>query len=506
MELILTIDIGTSSLRIMLWDFEGKVHFTSQKEYSMEFNGFHVEQDPRTWINALNLCFEDLKRFFFLDGNQKVVGVSVTSQRASVIPVDANFKPLLKAIMWQDKRSLKQCDEIQNTLGQELIYAKTGLRIDPYFSLPKILWVKETQPEIFNSLYKFVGVQDFVINYLTGECLTDWTQASRTMLMNIERFQWDDEILQAFDIKRRNLCDLVPPGTVITKLRDEVAELSGLEKNTPVIIAGGDQQNAALALNVFSKGKAEANTGTGSFILAYSDIPVFDRSMRSLCSASAVPGKWVVEAGVFTTGSIYRWFKEQFFDWAKENAYEILNREVEETPPGSNGVVVLPHFEGSAAPYWNPVARGIIFNLNLGTKRGDIARAILEGIAFELSSNLKIIEDNIGGEGIDSVSIAGGISKLEIFNQIQADAFNKKVIKYKNIEASSLGAAISASIALNLYKSFDEAFEKMGQTVDKVYYPDNENSKLYKKLIDRKNLLYQSLNNGKVYESFAHIE
>jgi len=501
METVLTIDVGTSSLRIIIWDLKGKKMFTSQKEYSMEFNNLFVEQSSETWKQALIDCLKGTKQFID-ESKPNILAISVTSQRASVIPVDNNCKPLSKAIMWQDKRSLKQCKEIEASLGIEKIYRKTGLRIDPYFSLPKILWLKENSVDVFSATSKVIGVQDYIIYQLTGEFVTDWTQASRTMLLNIEKFEWDEEILDTFAIKRNLLCDLVPPGSIVGSITDEISEISGIKKGTPVVIAGGDQQCAAIALNTFSVGNAEVNTGTGSFIIVHAEQPVFDDKIRTLCSASAIPGKWVSEAGMFTTGSIYRWFKEQFYEQFGKDAYDVLDREVEKAPIGSNGVVILPHFEGSAAPYWNPFAKGLIFNLTLGTKRWEIARAILEGITVELKSNLGIIEENLGGY-ITSVSIAGGMTKLDSFNQMQADAFNKRVVKYDNVEASALGAAISATVAIKYYSSYEEAFKNMSPVVEKVYEPVQENAIKYQKLMERKNLLYKALDEYKLYNLFS---
>lgn len=274
--------------------------------------------------------------------------------------------------------------------------------------------------------------------------------------------------------------------------------MTGLEAGIPVIMAGGDQQNAALALNILSPGKAEANTGTGSFVIAYSNKPVFDTKCRVLCSASAVPGKWIVEAGIFNTGAIYRWFREQFYSGENAN-YNTMNQEAAESPVGSNGVMLLPHFEGSAAPFWNPYAKGLFFNLSLGTTKGDMARAIFEGIAMEIADNLSLMEV-ISGE-IDTISVAGGMTRSDLFNQIQSDIFYKKVVRYENSEATSLGAAMTATVTLGIYKTYEEAFSHLiGK--QEVFIPNAENHIKYDKLRMRKLDLYNALNQRGVYEKF----
>ncbi|KYO66910.1 FGGY-family carbohydrate kinase [Thermovenabulum gondwanense] len=494
MHYIVSIDVGTSSLRGIIFDQKGRMIFSSKQEYCPEYNKHlnYVEQNPDTWQKALIFVLEEVSHFI-KDNGLEISAIAVASQRASVIPVDKECMPLFNAIMWQDKRSLKVCDKIEKITGKEELYKRTGLRLDPYFSLPKMIWIKEEMPEIYKNTYKLIGVQDFIIYQLTKKYITDWTQASRTMLMDIRKFTWDEEILRISGLKESILPELCPPGSIVGNLTDEISNLTGLEAGIPVIIAGGDQQCAAVALNVIKDGFAEANTGTGSFVIAYSEEPVFDEKIRTLCSAAAVPGKWIAEAGMFTTGAIYRWFKEQLCEFNKDNQeiFEAINEEIENTPVGSNGIIILPHFEGSAAPYWNPLAKGVIFNLTLGTKRGDIARAILEGICTEIAKNILLIE-NIKGK-IHTISVAGGLTKFKLFNQMQADSFNKRVIKYPESEASSLGAAIIAFTALGIYKDYEEAFSNMVTEDPVVYEPIEDNVKLYREIMNKKERLYYAL-------------
>ncbi|WP_058485012.1 FGGY-family carbohydrate kinase [Defluviitalea phaphyphila] len=497
---ILTIDVGTSSMRSILYDINGHKKYTSSRLYNPTFyeNGF-VEQDPRDFKVALyETIIEVMGKY---NGDPKrVVGVSVTSQRASVIPVDVNGKPLYNAIMWQDKRSYAISQRMKEEFDIKKIYLKTGIKIDPYFVVPKILWIKENEPELYCVTYKMLGIQDYIIYLLTGRYVTDHSQACRTLLMDLSSFKWDDELIEQFGIDKSLLCDLVKPGSIVGDVLPEVAEQLKLASGTPVIIAGGDQQCAALGLNVLEPGRVEANTGTGSFVIAYSDKPVFDSRMRTLCSASAIPGKWIVEAGLLTSGTIYRWFNSEFFD-DELNSYEKINEAAANSPVGANGVVVLPHFKGSAAPYWNPLSKGMIYNLNLNTTKGDIARAILEGIVLENAQNIDIIASLIGR--VDAVSVAGGLTNFDTYNQIQADAYNKRVEKYKNSEASSLGAFMSAAVTLGYFKSYKEAFESANVEKPVTYHVQAKNVMKYMKLKKRKKILYYALNEMDVFRFFT---
>ena len=502
MTFIITLDIGTSSLRAIIYDSKGRYYFSSQKEYHTEFiYPAMVEQNPDDWYNAAIDTLTEAAAFA-AKNNIKPQAIAITSQRASLIPADKKGEPLRRAVMWQDKRTIQECDELQALMSMESLYRKTGLRVNPYAVLPRILWLKKNQPEIFRKAYKLLGVQDYITYKLTGEFKTDWTQAARTMLMDIRKFEWDHELLEIAGLCEGKLCELVPPGSVAGGLTREIAMKTGLLTGLPIILCGGDQQNAAVALGVVAPGKAEANTGTGSFIIVYTEKPEFEKECRVICSASAIPGKWILEAGIFNTGAIFRWFKEQFCkDFELESMpYRIMDEQAKTSPPGSNGVMLLPHFEGSGAPYWEPMAKGVFFNLSLGTTRQDMIRAILEGITMEITDNIELLK-TIGGE-IDRVSIAGGMAKSDIFAQIQADMFNIPVVRFKNSEASSLGAAMSAMTSLGVYGTIEEAAAGMLENDPHKFFPDSDKTPLYSAMLKRRRKLFSSLLQQRVYDEF----
>ncbi|TBW40118.1 carbohydrate kinase [Siculibacillus lacustris] len=501
MENILVIDVGTSSLKAILYTRAGHLLFSASRPYDSEFGRkpSYVEQDPETWKSALLESLHDIGAHVTVKG-LTIEAVAITSQRASVIPIDIDGQPLHKALMWQDKRSIAQCEALLAQFSLEALYRRTGLRANPYFSAPKMMWLKEFRPQIYEKSHKLIGVQDYVVYLMTGRFVTDHSQACRTMLMNIATFEWDEELLAASGIDRALLPDLVPPGSEIGGLTEDFAALTGLRAGTPVILGGGDQQCAALALNVLADGDAEANTGTGSFVIAYSDQPRFHDECRTLCSAGAIPGTWIVEAGIFTTGLVHRWFMEQFYSDGNKN-YELMNAEAAAAPVGAKGILLVPHFEGSAAPYWNPLARGIFFNLSMASTRADMARAVVEGIAFEIASDLALLEGL--GVPINAVRVAGGLTCLDSFNQIQADSFGKIVQRYDNNEASSLGALMSAAVTLGLYPDYHTAFRTILDRDPQQYLPIEGHHRKYRRMIERKDTLYSALNEAKVYDMFA---
>jgi xylulokinase/glycerol kinase len=365
-DTILVVDVGTSSLRSTAATLGGSISLTASRNYSPVFlGGPRVEQDPSSWTDAL---FDTLLEVadFSAAGKHRTLAVSVTSQRASVIPVDSDGRPLRSALMWQDKRSVAECERILSRISMEDIYRKTGLRLDPYFSAPKMMWLLANEGELCEGAAKFIGVQDLVVHALTSRFVTDASQACRTMLMDIRAQSWDDEMLDLVGVPESKLPEILPPGSIGGTLTSSAAARAGLPAGIPVILAGGDQQNAALALNVLAPGTVEATAGTGSFMIAFADQPRLDPRMRTLCSCGAEPASWVVEAGLLTSGALYSWVNEQAFRGLR---FRDIDAEVSASPAGANGVVALPHFKGSAAPYWNPRAKGVFFGIGLDTTR-----------------------------------------------------------------------------------------------------------------------------------------
>jgi len=502
MNYLITLDIGTSGTRSSVYDQQGKRHFTTISEYHTNFiYPNKVEQNPTDWKQAAITTLTKVGAFVKEHGIRPM-GISITSQRASLIPVDVEGNHYHNAVMWQDKRTLVECAEMEKKISMEELHQRTGLRLSPYAVLPRIIWLKNHEPDIFEKAHKLIGVQDYVAFQLTGEFKTDWSQAARTMLLDIKKFEWDPELLDIGGLTKDKLADLIPPGSIAGHLTEIMSELTGLEAGIPVILAGGDQQAAALALNVIKPGAAEANTGTGSFVIVATEQPQFDEKCRIICSASAIPGKWILEASIFNSGSVQRWFKEQFCQdiLQEEDVYPLMEKEAASAPSGSNGVMMLAHFEGSAAPYWEPKAKGTFFNLSLGTKRSDMIRAIYEGITMEISDNLSLIEQ-VGGK-ISEVTIAGGMCQSDLFAQMQADAFGVNTVRFKDSEASSLGAAMSAMVTLGVYENHEVAATTMLGTNPEVFASRPEENLKFSQMRFRKNRFFNALQQEEVYDLF----
>jgi xylulokinase/glycerol kinase len=447
---ILVLDVGTSSMKATLWSATGTLLHTTQHEYSPNYlPEDRVEQSPATWEDCL-IKLTRLSVTWAAHHHLRIGSLSITAQRSSVIPVDSQGQPLCNAIMWQDKRTASICEEFESE-GQ-FVYDRTGLRISTVFTGPKICWLRQHEPAIYARAHKFLVIPDYLVFLITGKFVTDHTYGSRSLLMNLATRQWDDELLHLFKINADKLCDLVPAGSIVGTSHQMFEISTGLRSGTPVVSAGGDQQCAALGAGVIEEGSLQITTGTGSFVLASSNAARLDPQRRVMCEVSAVPGKYIIESSILSTGAIYKWFNELAYGGG---GYDQINADALASPVGSNGVLTLPHFQGRGSPDWNPYAKGAFLNVTLATTKGDLARSILEGVAAEIAENIEIIRETVGR--ITKITVGGGMTKLDLFNQIQADMYGHEIQLLRNEGTTSLGAFASCAVCAGIYPTYDAA-------------------------------------------------
>jgi len=482
-EMVVAIDAGTSGVRSIFFDTEGNVLSMTYREFNSSYpSPSWVEQNANLWWET---ACASLKHSIKSDNIQTkdIIAVCITNQRETIVPVDIRGNPLRPAIVWQDRRTTNQCEWIASEISPKTIYSITGLTIDPYFSAPKILWMKQNEPEIFKKAHMFLLVHDYLVYKLTGEFVTDFSNASRTMLLDLKKSVWSNKLLEEFKIPSEKLPRLVESGTLIGEISNEAGKETKLRPGTPVIAGGGDQQCAALGVGVVREGAIKATTGTGTFILAYSGNPRLDPERRVLCSRHVVPNAYVVEASMFTTGSALRWLRDHIATEERHVAgdrgidpYEVITEAAETIPAGSEGVIHLPHFVGAGAPHWNPHARGIFAGLSLGHTRRHLMRSVLEGVSYDIRSNLEVMKKL--GLPTEEVRVTGGAARSDIWMQIQADVLGIPIIRTNLEEATALGAAILACKGVGVFSSVSRAADEMVAQKD-VLYPDVANREVY---------------------------
>ncbi|MHA1838841.1 MAG: FGGY-family carbohydrate kinase [Candidatus Ranarchaeia archaeon] len=503
METVAVIDAGTTGIRSMVFSVAGDLLASAYEEYPSYFpTPVMVEQDAEQWwkvtCRTLKNTINQLKT-----RNIEVKGVTVTNQRETIVPVTKDGTPLRNAIAWQDRRTTKECEMIRSKLGTDTVYHRTGLTIDPYFSATKIAWILNNQPRIATKTRWFFLVHDFLVFKLTGQSITDWSNASRTMLFNIRKHAWDQELCESIGVSIDRLPTPRPSGEIIGGLTDSAHRETGLPPGVLVLTGGGDQQCAALGVGVTRPGRVKVTTGTGSFILGYTLKPKHDPKKRLLCSCHTIKDAYVIEASIFTTGALLRWARDQMGSAevakAKElglDPYDILCDEASKIPPGSDGLVVLPHFVGAGAPYWDPFSKGAIVGLAMGHTRAHIIRAILEAVYYEVRRNLTVMEKL--GLRIKEVRITGGGSRNEIWNQIAADICQVSIWKGIFEEATALGAAVLATYGIGYYKNIEQASLSLVKNC-KLYYPNPEKKRIYTRIIKIQDQIYHLFSKNKIF-------
>lgn len=484
--MIVVIDVGTSSMRSIGYRLNGKKEFTFQKEYRVIYGQDGcAQQQPEILLETLYTLLRKVKAYadaVHLD----IFCISVTAQRSSIAPVDDTGRALAAFIMWQDTRNQAVCEKLKTY--NELIFKKTGARINTVFSGGKMRWIREHQPEIYQRAYKLVNIAEYLMFHMTGEFATDVTYAGRSNLMNLYTRQWDSELLELFWIDREKLCQVLEPGSVVGKTHSRLTDHTGLREGIPVISAGGDQQCAAVGLGIFSEGNISVVTGTGAFLMA--DCSSVPKQLCSdvICSAASVRGRYILEASIPSCCSAFNWFREKILD----NSYSLdqLQKDLEEIYETQNDCLVLPHFQGRGTPDWNSTAKAHFLNISLATTRTEIIRALLTGIFYEVKVNIEQFRRYVP---VNAGHISGGLTKMTVLNQIQADIYGIPLYCDHDQEASAKGAAMVSMVELGLLKSYKEAYHILGHGDSFCYMPNKDHRFYHEERIKVWEKLYNDL-------------
>jgi sugar (pentulose or hexulose) kinase len=494
---ILIIDTGSSSMRGSVLNEFATNLFTSSREYLMTTDSSgKCEMNSAIFHDALIEICQDASNFL-KQSYMELAAIALTSQRSSVLPIDENGQPLSDIIMWHDKRSSHICDHF-NSLGADQIYAICGNVITPTLSAPKILYIKNEMPSIYARTAKMLGIHDYLLLTMTGKYVTDTSLASRTGLLDMRKLDWSDELLDMFQIDKSKLCELVEPGSIIGSITPEFSKLTGLPCLS-VISAGGDQQCSVLGQGLSKSDQAGTTVGTGSYVTMISKEPVFDNKRRVCLNASITPGHWVVEASTMASGSVYKWFNTTFYPDAQlPNIFEISDQDIQQVPPGSGQIIALPYLAGKGSPDWDSTATGTFFNFRLGHTRAEFARAILEGIASEISECVSVLND-FSKTGIRELTLCGGLTKFATFDQMIADMTTLAAKTPAVRETTVLGAWIAAVCTLGVFATHAEAIASLPFYKDCPKFEcEPHASKLYARMNKARRLLYESIPFSKI--------
>jgi glycerol kinase len=468
---ILALDQGTTSSRSILFDFHGNIVAVSQEETTQYFpKEGYVEHDANEiWEKQLRTAQNAIREAHI--SASEIAAIGITNQRETVVVWDKQTgMPISNAIVWQCRRTAAECDKLrENPDNVKMIREKTGLLIDPYFSATKLRYILDNIPGARKKAEAgdllFGTIDSWLIYRLTGGRVhaTDYSNAARTLLFNINTCRWDEELLRFFDIPASMLPTACPSSGLFG---ESLPELFG----EPIPIAGvaGDQQAALFGQCCFSKGDVKNTYGTGGFLLMNTgETPVLSDNGLLTTIAWGINGKvdYVLEGSVFVSGAGVQWLRDGLGLFANSAETEAIARSV----PDNGGVYLVPALTGLGAPYWDPYARGSIMGITRGTTRAHIVRAMLEAMAYQTVDVLRLMERD-AHVTLSELKVDGGASANNFLLQFQADILNARVIRPTCIETTALGAANLAALAVGVYASTDEISEKWQK--DRVFRAD----------------------------------
>ena len=478
---IMSLDLGTTSCRSILFDKNGQICSVAQKEFTQYFPepGWVEHDAEEIWATQKGLMFEALEKLGVEMSD--VAGIGITNQRETTVVWDKHTgRPVCKAIVWQCRRTAEYCDELKAQGLADMFREKTGLVLDAYFSGTKLKWILDNVPNARERAEAgellFGTIDTWIIWKLThGKVhVTDYSNASRTMLFNIHTLEWDEEILKILDIPRQMLPEVKASSCLYGHTE---ARIFGEE--VPIAGAAGDQQCALFGQTCFAPGEAKNTYGTGGFMLMNTgEKPVASKNGLVTTIAWGVDGKveYALEGSIFVAGAAIQWLRDQLGLIRDSAESEVLAKAV----PDTNGCYMVPAFVGLGAPHWDQYARGAIVGLTRGTNRNHIVRATLESLAYQVTDVLKAMEEDSGIK-LGTLAVDGGACANDFLMQFQADIINTVVARPKTIETTAMGAAYLAGLAVGYWQSKEEI--KAHHVIAKEFAPNMEEARR-EKLLD----------------------
>lgn len=453
---IMALDLGTTSCRCIIFDKNGRICSAAQKEFTQYFTqpGWVEHDAEEIWATQTGLMYEAMSKIDITIN--EIAGIGITNQRETTVLWDKETgRPVHKAIVWQCRRTAGYCDELKKLGMAEFFRSKTGLVLDAYFSATKLRWLLDNaagaRERAEKSKLLFGTVDSWIIWKLTGGKVhvTDYSNASRTMLFNIHTLKWDEEILRVLKIPQQILLE-VKPSSHVYGYTD--SKLFGRE--VPIAGAGGDQQCALFGQTCFERGEVKNTYGTGGFMLMNTGTaPVNSHNGLVTTIAWGVDDKveYALEGSIFVAGAAVQWLRDELGLIRDAAESEVLAKSV----PDANGCYVVPAFVGLGAPYWDQYARGAIVGLTRGVNRNHIVRATLESIAYQVNDVLMAMQED-SGMPITSLRVDGGACDNDFLMQFQADILNTSVVRPYCIETTAMGAAYLAGLAVGYWRSKEE--------------------------------------------------
>ena len=474
MRSLIGLDVGTTGCKAVVFSDDGALLASASREYPVLLpQPSWAEQDIElVW----SLALESMAEAIATAGVREVAAIGLSVHGEAVTPVDAAGRPLRPTILGMDTRTDAQNAWLREHLGARELFERTGMPIHTINTLPKLLWIRQHEPEVWRTADRFLLVEDFFVHRMAGVAHTSECLASRTQLLDLEAGTWEPEILEALKLDQSRLAEVRPSGTYAGELRADLVEQLGLARAPGVVTGGHDQACGALGVGLTSPGLASVSSGTAEVVEVALASPVVSEPLYEgnvSVYRHVLPGLFLAMTLNHSGGLALRWFRDELCEpqlaraaETGEDAYDLI---LAGASPEPTGLLVLPHFAGAGTPTFDTVSRGAILGLSFSTRRADLAKAILEGLTYELRLNLDLLR--AGGVQVDVLRAIGGGAKSELWLQLKADITGIPVVTPRVKEAAAFGAALLGGVGVGVFDSAAEAAERFLVLTD-TYTPE----------------------------------
>ncbi|PWU00747.1 MAG: xylulokinase [Terriglobia bacterium] len=481
---VLGIDIGTGGSRALLIGDDGVILASATAEHApfVSKQAAWAEQDPHDWWTA---CRKAIRSVLTSSGvsPQQIACVGLSGQMHGTVVLDEAGAVLRPSIIWCDQRGEEDAQWLEETVGARRLLDLTSNPALTNFTLIKLLWLRRREPETWRKVRHLLLPKDYVRFCLSGEYAIDAAEASGTLLLDVSRRKWSEELLGAVEIDRRILPGVFESPEICARVSRNGAGLTGLPEGTPIVAGAGDQAANAVGIGLTHAGAAGATIGTSGVVFAATDRPILDPRGRLHTFCHAIPGRWHVMGVTQAAGLSLRWFRDTF---QTDGSYARLTEEAALSPPGADGVLWAPYLMGERTPYRDPNIRGALIGIAAHHTRAHVVRAIMEGVAFSLRDTLTIFSEL--QVPVERIRLSGGGARSPLWRQIQADIFGHAVETVQTEEGAAFGAALLAAVGAGFWKTVDEACSAVIRVAESIDFRSevashmNERYKEYRRL------------------------
>ncbi len=497
--MLLGIDLGTTGVKLVAISEEGNIlfkHFESYKLYTPK-SGW-MEEKPEEWWKAILKALKMATNA--LDPNaKKITSMALSGQMHGSVFLSEKGEVIRPAILWNDTRSFAQRKEIENRVGKKVLLEKVQNLPLEGFTAPKILWLKENEPENYSKVWKILLPKDYINYKLTGKVVTEYTDASGTALFNVVHRKWSEEVIEKAGLNFEHFPEVVGSTAIIGKISKDVARKTGINPNCVVVAGGADNACGATGAGVVKDGQALVSVGSSGVVL----IPTGDPNKRDpagrLHFFNHTTGKWYNMAVTLSAGLSLRWFKDNFCQEEIKNnknkdIYDLLVEKAETVPAASEGLLFLPYLNGERTPHMNAKIRGLFTNISIRHTKAHFIRSILEGVAYSLRDCLEVMRKQ--EMRVEKVRIVGGGAKSKFWLQIMSDILNVEIETLKTNEGPAFGAALIAGVGCGLYKNISDAVKIAVKTSKSIFPTENaqkydQTYRLYKEFYESTHVLME---------------